>query len=170
MWLFNNLPEEYLEKTHKFKVTKEWLENVQKSSVRFNSGGSGSVVSHNGVVLPKPHAGAVALQKIGNQDHKHHRDGCPPKHRHKRNKRGAMGVKGLMEIEEVRQEVEKAVGGLDASKAVTGRRAAIATIEKEAKDKYKLQPQVVTLYQGGAYHLYLFKKYTDVRLVFAPEQ
>ncbi len=48
--------------------------------------------------------------------------------------------------------------------------AAIATIEKDAKEKHKLKAQVVTLYQGGAYHLYLFKKYTDVRLVFAPEQ
>src|SRR5207249_12072855 len=55
-------------------------------------------------------------------------------------------------------------------KAAALRRAVTNTIEKEAKEKTRLQPQVVTLYQGGAYHLYLFKKYTDVRLVFAPEQ
>jgi hypothetical protein len=82
-----------------------------------------------------------------------------------------MELNVLMEIKDVTAEVEKAVAGIDdPAKAALARRAVIATIEKNAKDKYKLQPQVVTLYQGGAYHLYLYKKYTDVRLVFAPEQ
>jgi hypothetical protein len=170
MWLFNNLPEDQLEKAHKFKVTKEWLENVQKSSVRFNSGGSGSFVSADGLVLTNHHVGADALQKMGTKEHNYYRDGFHARTREQEHKCEAMELNVLMEIHDVTQQVEKAVAGLDAAKAATARRAAIATIEKEAKDKFKLQPQVVTLYQGGAYHLYLFKKYTDVRLVFAPEQ
>src|SRR5206468_7783772 len=76
-----------------------------------------------------------------------------------------------MEINDVTERVNKAVPPKTAAdKAAALRRAEINTIEKEAKEKHKLQPQVVTLYQGGQYHLYLYKKYTDVRLVFAPEQ
>jgi hypothetical protein len=170
MWLFNNVPAEYLERAHKFKVTRKWLEHVQKSSVRFNSGGSGSFVSADGLVLTNHHVGADALQKMGTKDKNYYRDGFHAKTRYQEYKCEAMELNVLMEIHDVTAQVNKAVAGLDPSKAAVARRAAIASIEKSAKEKYKLKPQVVTLYQGGAYHLYLFKKYTDIRLVFAPEQ
>ncbi len=170
MWLFNNVPEEHLQKAYKFKASKHWLEHVQKSSVRFNSGGSGSFISEDGLVLTNHHVGADALQKMGTKDHNYVRDGFYAKTREQEHKCEAMELNVLMEIHDVTQEVNKAVADLDPAKAAVARRAAIATIEKQANDKYKLKPQVVTLYQGGAYHLYLFKKYTDVRLVFAPEK
>jgi hypothetical protein len=170
MWLFNNVPEEHLEKVHKFKATKDWLDHLQKSSVRFNSGGSGSFVSADGLVLTNHHVGADALQKLGTKDKNYVRDGFHAKTREQEHKCEAMELNVLMNIVDVTDQVNKSVAGLDPAKAAVARRAAIANIEKEAKDKYKLQPQVVTLYQGGAYHLYLFKKYTDVRLVFAPEK
>ncbi len=171
MWLFNRVPADYLEKTHGFKVNKDWLEHLQKSSVRFNSGGSGSFVSHDGLVLTNHHVGADALQKMGTKDKNYYRDGFHAKTRAEEHKCEAMELNVLMEIEDVTDRVNKAVPeGAPADKAAALRRAVINTIEKEAKDRTKLTPQVVTLYQGGAYHLYLFKKYTDVRLVFAPEQ
>src|SRR5262245_42630592 len=171
MWLFNNVPAEYLERVHKFKVTRKWLEHVQKSSVRFNSGGSGSFVSANGLVLTNHHVGADALQKMGTKDKNYYRDGFCAKTRAEESKCEAMELNVLMEIQDVTERVNKAVpADTPVDQAALLRRAVINTIEKEAKDKTKLEPQVVTLYQGGAYHLYLFKKYTDVRLVFAPEQ
>jgi hypothetical protein len=172
MWPFNNIPEEHLEKVHHFKATKEWLENVQKSSVRFNSGGSGSFISADGLVITNHHVGADALHKLGGLKNKnYYRDGFHAKTRDEEFKCEAMELNVLMEIIDVTKEVNKAVAGIDdPAKAAVARRGAIATIEKDAKEKYKLKPQVVTLYQGGAYNLYLYKKYTDVRLVFAPEQ
>jgi hypothetical protein len=171
MWLFNHVPADYLQKAHDFKVTKDWLEHLQKSSVRFNSGGSGSFISPDGLVLTNHHVGADALQKMGTKDKNYYRDGFYAKTRAEESKCEAMELNVLMEIEDVTQRVTKAVPPeTPADKASLLRRAVIATIEKEAKERTKLQPQVVTLYQGGAYHLYLFKKYTDVRLVFAPEQ
>jgi hypothetical protein len=170
MWLFNHVPAAYLQKKHDFKVAKDWLENVQKSSVRFNSGGSGSFISEDGLVITNHHVGADALQKMGTKDKNYYRDGFHAKTRAEEHKCEAMELNVLMDIIPVTDEVNKAVGDLPPEKAALARRAAIATIEKEAEKKYKLKPQVVTLYQGGAFDLYLFKKYTDVRLVFAPEQ
>ena len=67
MWLFNNPPRDYLKKKYDFDATPDWLEHVQKSSVRFNSGGSGSFVSPDGLVMTNHHVGADCLQKMGTQ-------------------------------------------------------------------------------------------------------
>src|SRR6184192_4478503 len=76
-----------------------------------------------------------------------------------------------MSIEDVTAQVNAAVkAGMPPDAASKARENAIAQIEKESKDKTGLRSDVVTLYQGGLYHLYRFKRYTDVRLVFAPEQ
>src|SRR5262245_44159793 len=75
MWLFNNPPRKILQERYGFNPTDQWLEHVQKSSVRFNSGGSGSFVSPDGLVMTNHHVGADALQKFGDKDHNYLRDG-----------------------------------------------------------------------------------------------
>src|SRR5262245_54353557 len=170
MWLFNNPPLEQLKK-HKFEPTKEWLEKLQKASIRFNSGGSGSFISPDGLCITNHHVGADALQKLGTKDRNLMRDGYYAKTQADELKCEAMELNVLMEIQDVTERVNKAVpDGTKADKAVVLRRGAMIEIQEEAKKKTGMEPQVVTLYQGGAYHLYLYKKYTDVRLVFAPEQ
>src|SRR5438105_14956998 len=69
MWLFNNPPRKQLKERYNFEPTDKWLEHVQKSSVRFNSGGSGSFVSADGLVLTNYHVGADAVQSFGDKDH-----------------------------------------------------------------------------------------------------
>jgi hypothetical protein len=171
MWLFNHLPREYLKNKYDFDATTEWLEHVQKASVRFNSGGSGSFVSPDGLVMTNHHVGADYLQKISDEKHNYLRDGFHARTRAEEHKCTDLELNVLMNIEDVTARVQAAVKpGMSPEQAFAARRAVMAEIEKESLDKTGLRSDVITLYQGGAYHLYRFKKYTDVRLVFAPEQ
>ena len=77
----------------------------------------------------------------------------------------------LVSMQEVTARVQGAAKGIsDATKAMKARDAEIAAIEKDGEDKTGLRSDVVSFYQGGEYWLYQYKRYTDVRLVFAPEQ
>ncbi len=171
MWLFNNPPRKLLKEKYGFEPTDQWLEHVQKSSVRFNVGGSGSFVSPDGLVMTNHHVGADALQKFSDKDHNYVRDGFLARTREEEKKCLDLELNVLMSMEDVTERVNAAVKpDLKAEQAFAARRGVMAEIEKESLDKTGLRSDVITLYQGGQYHLYRFKKYTDVRLVFAPEQ
>ena len=171
MWLFNAPPRQQLKEKYQFDATPPWLDHVQKSSVRFNSGGSGSFVSAEGLVMSNHHVGADALQKFGDKEHNYLRDGFYARTRAEEKRCLDLELNVLMSIEDVTARVNAAVKPeASPEEAFLARRAVMAEIEKESLDKTGLRSDVVTLYQGGQYHLYRFKKYTDVRLVFAPEQ
>ncbi len=171
MWLFTNPPLKQLQERYDFTPPPGWLEHVQKSSVRFNSGGSGSFVSPTGLVMTNHHVGADTLQKISTSQKNYLKDGFYAKTPAEEVKALDLELNVLMSIEDVTERVNAAIKpGLAPAEAALARRKITAEIEKESLDKTGLRSNVVTLYQGGAYHLYRFKKYTDVRLVFAPEQ
>ena len=171
MWLFNAPPLRQLKGKYQFEPAPQWLEHLQKASVRFNSGGSGSFVSANGLVITNHHVGADTLQKIGDAQHNYLRDGFYAKTQADEIKSTDLELNVLLSIEDVTARVSGAVkSGMAGEQAANARKAVIAAVEKESKEKTGLRSDVVTLYQGGAYHLYRYKRYDDVRLVFAPEQ
>jgi hypothetical protein len=171
MWLYNDPPREQVRAKYGFEMTDAWLEHLQKSSVRFNSGGSGSFVSEDGLVLSNHHVGADALQKVSSAQKNYLRDGFYARSQAEEIPCVDLELNVLQSIAVVTDRVNAAVtAGLSPEDAVKARRRVMAAIEKESLDATGLRSDVVTLYQGGAYHLYRFKKYTDVRLVFAPEQ
>jgi hypothetical protein len=171
MWLYSNPPRAQLKAKYGFDATDAWLEHLQKSSVRFNSGGSGSFVSEDGLVLSNHHVGADALQKVSTKEKNYLRDGFYARTEAEEIKCVDLELNVLQSIEDVTARVNSAVPvNLPPAEAAKARRKVMAAIEKESLDSTGLRSDVVTLYQGGAYHLYRFKKYTDVRLVFAPEQ
>src|SRR5438445_3741197 len=171
MWLFNAPPLKQLREKYQFEPTPQWLDHLQKASVRFNAGGSGSFVSANGLVITNHHVGADSLQKFGDEQHNYLRDGFYAKTQAEEKKCVDLELNVLMSIEDVTGRVNGAVkSGMTGEQAANARKSVIAAIEKESKEKSGLRSDVVTLYQGGAYHLYRYKRYDDVRLVFAPEQ
>ncbi len=171
MWLFNQPPRELLRSRYQFEVTDAWLEHLQKASVRFNSGGSGSFVSEDGLLISNHHVGADAIQKLSTKERDLLRDGFLARTPAEEIKCLDLELNVLQSIEDVTDRINAAVPKeADAATAFAARRNIIATVEKETMDRTGLRADVVTLWQGGAYHLYTFKRYTDVRLVFAPEQ
>ncbi|HEY2787474.1 MAG TPA: S46 family peptidase [Fimbriiglobus sp.] len=172
MWLFNNPPLKLLKEKYGFEPTPQWLEHVQKSSVRFNSGGSGSFISANGLVMTNHHVGASDLQKFSSEKHNYLRDGFHARTLDQEKPCEALELNVLQSIQDVTAEVNAAVKpGMAAGDAYKARVAKIAEIEKAATDKpNNIRADVVTLYAGGVYNLYTYKRYTDIRLVFAPEK
>src|SRR5437764_1617354 len=171
MWLFNAPPLKQLKGKYNFEPTPQWLEHLQKASVRFNSGGSGSFISANGLVITNHHVGADALQKASSEQHNYLKDGFYAKTNTEEIKCTDLELNVLVSTEDVTARVNVAVkAGMSPDEATKARGNAIAEIEKESKEKTGLRSDVITLYQGGAYHLYRYKRYDDVRIVFAPEQ
>jgi len=171
MWLFNHPPKKVLKAKYGFEPGHAWYEHLQRSSVRFNSGGSGSFVSSNGLVLTNHHIGADALQKLSTKDKNYLAEGFYAKTQEQEVKCVDLELNVLMSIEDVTERINAAVPK-DGTPAESegARRAIMNTIEQESTDKTGLRSDVITLYNGGQYHLYRYKKYTDVRLVFAPEE
>jgi hypothetical protein len=170
MWLVNDPPRELLKRKYGFDLSDAWLERVQKASVRFNGGGSGSCVSPEGLVVTNHHIGADSLQKLSPKDKDYYRDGYHASSRAEELKCPDLELNVLQSIEDVTARVNAAVKPeMTPAQAFAARRAVMADIEKESLTQTGLRSDVVTLYQGGLYHLYRYKKYTDVRLVFAPE-
>ena len=169
MWGYNQLPTKILKERYGFEPPAGWAEHLMRSSVRFNSGGSGSFVSSTGLVLTNHHVAADTLAKISTAEHNYYRDGFLAKTLADEVPAPDLELNQLVEIVDVTERVNMAVAAEPADKAQAARQAEISRIEKESTEQTKLRSDVITLYQGGAYHLYRYKKYTDVRLAFAPE-
>jgi len=169
MWLLNDPPRQLLKSKYGFELTDAWLKHAQLASVRFNNGGSGSFVSADGLLITNHHIGADCLQKLSPKDRDFYRDGFYARTRAEELKCPDLELNVLQAIEDVTARVNAAVKeNMTPAEAFAARRAVMSAIEKESLEKTGLRSDVVTLYQGGLYHLYRYKKYTDVRLIMAP--
>jgi hypothetical protein len=170
MWTFNNVPTAEIKKRYGFEVTDAWLKKLQLASVRFNNGGSGSFVSPDGLVLTNYHIVEDIVGELSTPQKDYAKEGFLARTRAEERKAPSLELNVLMSIEDVTERVNGAVkAGMADPEAFAARRAAISSIEAESLKATGLRSDVVTLYQGGQYNLYRYKKYTDVRLVFAPE-
>lgn len=170
MWLFNDLPHEILEQAYDFEPTQAWADHIKLSSVRFSSGGSASFVSSNGLVLTNHHVAADTLHKLSTPEFNYYENGFLAEGTENELKAPDLELNQLVSIEDVTMRVNAAVADdLDVEASHQARRAAMSVIEQESLDKTGLRSDVITLFGGAKYHLYRYKKYTDVRLVWAPE-
>jgi regulator of RNase E activity RraB len=168
MWTLDNPPLKQLKDKYGFEPTKAWLDHVRLSSVRFNDGGSGSFVGPNGLVLTNHHVARGQLQKVSSPQKDYVKDGFYAATQAEEMKCPDLNV--LMSMSDVTTKVQAAAkSGMSDQDVNAARKALIGKLEKESLDATGLRSDVVTLYQGGEYWLYRYKKYTDIRLVFAPE-
>jgi peptidase S46-like protein len=171
MWTFDNPPVKQLGEKYKFTPNAQWLEHIRLASVRFNDGGSGSFVSPNGLVITNHHVALGQLQKVSTLEKDYVKDGFHAKTQAEELKCPDLELNVLVSMENVTARVQGAVKpGMTEKQALDARKAEQAKIQKESLDKTGFRSDVVSLYEGGEYWLYRYKKYTDVRLVFAPEQ
>jgi len=171
MWTFDNPPLKLLKEKYNFTPTQAWLDHLRLSSVRLNDGGSGSFVSPNGLLLTNHHVARGQLQKNSTAEHDYLRDGFYAATEDQEMKSPDLEVDELVAMQNVTERVQGAAKGIaDKDKALKAREAEIAAIAKEGKEKTGLRSDVVSFYGGGEYWLYQYKSYTDVRLVFAPEE
>ena len=170
MYLFNDLPVELLQSRHDFTADQAWADHLRLSSVRFNSGGSGSFISSTGLVLTNHHVASDTLHKLSTPERNIIDDGFLARSIDQELKAPDLELNQLVSIEDVTGRVNESVDpAASAEDAAKQRRAIIAKIEQESLKATGLRSDVITLFGGAQYHLYRYKKYTDVRLVWAPE-
>lgn len=170
MWLLNRFPVDEVAKRHRFKATPEFLKSLQLSAARFNNGGTASFVSANGLLFTNHHVGADCIQKVSSSEADYMKHGFLATSRTDEKRCPDLEVNVLLEIEDVTAKVTEGISGdTPDAEANRLRKAKMSEIEKSCADSTGRRCDVVTLFSGAQFHLYQYKRYTDVRLVFAPE-
>lgn len=170
MWTFDDPPVAYFGEAYGFRPSKEWLDDARLSSLRLTSGCSASFVSGDGLVMTNHHCVRGFLASVQKPGENLLENGFSAADMEAERKIPNAALEQLVEIRDVTKDV---LAAMDAAKTdqekIEARGKIISQIEKQASDQSKLRAQVVTLYNGGKFSLYLYKRFTDLRLVFAPE-
>jgi hypothetical protein len=170
MWLYNAFPKDKVKAKYGFEPTQDWLDHVRLGSVRFNNGGSGSFVSPDGLTFTNHHVGAHCVQQISTHGHDYIKEGFSAKTQADEAKCPDLELNQLVGIEDVTSKIKDTMTpGMSSADVGQAQRAAMSRIEQECSSSTGLRCDVITFYSGEVYNLYKYKKYTDVRLVFAPE-
>ena len=170
LWLFNQVPKAEIKKRYGFDVSDDFIKNLRLGSVRFNNGGSGSFISAQGLLFTNHHVGIDCIQKVSSATADYVKNGFYAPERAEEKKCPDLEVNVLLNIEDVTEKVTAGItASTPAAEANQKRKQVQSSLEKECADKTGNRCDVVTLYAGGRFHLYQYKKYSDVRLVFAPE-
>jgi hypothetical protein len=169
MWTFDNLPTKKIQAKYGFTPDQAWLDHVRLASLRFPNG-SGAFVSKDGLVLTNHHVGRNAIQQVSTKENDYIKHGFTAKDRESEIKVPGYELNTLMQMDNVTERVNKAVkAGASEKDALKARLAELDLAKKEIQEKTGLTSEIVTLYQGGEYWIYSYKKHTDVRLVACPE-
>ena len=169
MWTFDNFPIARANQTLGTSINQGFLDQVRLSSVKFG-GCSAGIVSGEGLVMTNNHCVATCVANISTQATNYAETGFTPKAREEEVKCPGSTAEVLTGIADVTERMHKAGEGLSGAAFTQARDAEAGRIESEAcGDATDKRCQVVSLYRGGQFKLYTYKKYTDVRLAFAPE-
>ena len=170
MWTFDNFPAERMARDHGWAPDQKWLDRSRAAAVRLTGGCSASFVSAEGLILTNQHCVATCLADISNEGNDYLAQGFRPANRSDEKKCPGQQAEVVTSISDVTGDIKNAIGSLSGEALIKARDARIAQLEAAScPDKDKTRCQVVTLYGGGKYGLYTYRKYSDVRIAWAPE-
>lgn len=171
MWPLNALPKERIKDQYRVDLDDQWVEHVQKSSLRVSSGGSASFVSPKGLFLTNHHVGYSAIYALSNENRNLIENGFYAKTFEEELHCPNLFVDQLVSIRDVTEEITQKISPeMTLSEKEGARRSAIASLKEKAEKETGLHPEIVSLFRGARYHLYLYKRYDDIRLVMCPEE
>ncbi len=171
MWTFDNVPAASIRQAHGFAPDQAWLDRVRLGAVRLTSGCSAALVSEEGLVQTNHHCVVSCLQNFSTSSADIVTTGFAARTRQEERQCPGVRAQTLLSITDVTANIETATNGVATAGFAAARDGEIARLERECKAGQDDRVcEVVTLYQGGQYHLYAYKQYADVRMVFAPEQ
>ena len=168
MWTFHGFPFAKANAALKTSLDQAWLDRVRSATVRL-SNCTASFVSGEGLILTNHHCVEACLAEQSSKEKSYVEDGFLAKTREEEKKCQTQVADVLVGMEEITAKISAAIAGKSEAAANETRKATLTQLEKECEDASKQKCQSVTLYEGGQYWLYKYKRYTDVRLVFAPE-
>ena len=170
MWTFDQFPADKMRGDYGWAPDQQWLDRTRAAAVRLTGGCSASFVSDMGLILTNHHCVASCLQDLSSGENDLLTKGFRPATREEELKCPGQQAEVVTAISDVTAQVKAAIGTLTGADLVKARDARIAEIEKAGcTDLATTRCQVVTLYGGGQYKLYTYRKYSDVRIAWAPE-
>jgi V8-like Glu-specific endopeptidase len=174
MWTLNNFPSADVAKKYGVQIDQQWLDRLQKAVVRLETGCTGSFVSSDGLILTNHHCAASCLAENSTAQRDLLKNGYTAPARANEVRCQGEQASVLMEMQDVTSDVTRALSGVAPADAARTRNQTLTGLEEKCEADAKQSPtplkcETVTLYQGGQYWLYKYKRYDDVRLVFAPE-
>ena len=170
MWTFDAFPAAKMRADYGWAPDQAWLDKVRSASVRLTGGCSASFVSGSGLILTNHHCVATCAEEHSTAENNILKAGFSARNRDEELKCAGQQAEVVTSIKDVTPQVKAAIGAATGEAAVKARSAIVAEIEKQGcPDTAKNRCQVVSLYGGGQYKLYTYRKYSDVRLVWVPE-
>ncbi len=169
MWTYDHFPKDLVKRKQGVTVNDAWLEHIRLSSARLARGCSASFVSATGLVMTNHHCAHECIEQLSTAAVDRVKQGFVAKTEADEPKCPAAEINQLQTIEDVTAKVRDATRGLSGQKYNDAEKAETSRIEKECGTTGGVRCDVVSLYHGGVYALYKYRRFQDVRLVFAPE-
>jgi hypothetical protein len=175
MWTLDNLPTGKIQDTYGVEIDDGWLARVQRATTRIEGGCTGSFVSPDGLVLTNHHCVRRCVMQISSAENNVDEEGFLASNRSEEVRCESEQLSVLVEAEEITAQVMEAIEGKAEVEANEARKQTLTRLEQACEDASlesatgKLSCETVSLYNGGQYFLYKYKRYDDVRLVFVPE-
>ncbi len=169
MWTLDNFPAEAVEATYGVSIDADWLQTVQSGTVRLDGGCTGSLASPDGLVLTNNHCTWGCIRNLSDEQHNLSDTGFYAATREEERQCPGARISILQQTEEITEKVAVATEGKDEAAANEARKAELSKLEAACEESSGLKCESVSLYHGCQHWLYKYKRYDDVRLVFAPE-